>query len=695
MKSFLSILIVLASISAIAQPTKKFDIDTEKQNVLCMDISPDGNVLVAGGDKNEIHVYNPENGQKLFDLEGHSDWVTALGFSDFDDDHKKYVFTGARDGKLIVYDFEKRQIAFQFAAHEKTINSIIYLSSINYIITVSSDGHMGVTDLNTRQMVNKVKVSDDPVLGLAKLSEQNTVITSDAQGKIRYWDPLTGNMDKIIEAHQAYSRDVVVIKNDLISCDDDKTIKIWDTETTNLKNTFAKAHKKWIQILRNGKDEKHFLSGGHDGKVLLWEIGRSTPIFQVEQGGSFVTGIALSSDLQTMYTSGFGGKINVWDISYFKLKPVEKVQATSLVSTGGKKGQGGERSDRNEIVLIQPLLRKQGDFWTMDETLRLSGQALATKSIREFRISNLSTKESDRIRLGDNYVFEHEIPLRYRDNKIQIQFVSVSGDTIKKEFVVNRIFDEKNPDELINLSRNGRDYALVIVTNEYSEMGDLTNPVFDGTTIAAELENNYGFEVEKVINPKLDEIKLKIKEYSKRMYADEDQLFIFIAGHGEYDEFFKEGYLVASNSLASDEARSTYIPHSTMRTYINNIPCKHIFLTMDVCFGGTFDPFLAKRGAGDARDEQIQKMLFIKRKLKYKTRIYITSGGKEYVPDGRPGAHSPFARKFIEALRTYGGSDGVLTYKDIMSNVEMVSPEPRTGEFGDNEPGSDFLFISR
>ena len=65
------------------------------------------------------------------------------------------------------------------------------------------------------------------------------------------------------------------------------------------------------------------------------------------------------------------------------------------------------------------------------------------------------------------------------------------------------------------------------------------------------------------------------------------------------------------------------------------------------------------------------------------------------MPDGRPGHHSPFARKFIEGLRTYGGNDGILTYKDIFSNVEMVSPEPRAGEFGDNEPGSDFLFIYR
>ena len=84
---------------------------------------------------------------------------------------------------------------------------------------------------------------------------------------------------------------------------------------------------------------------------------------------------------------------------------------------------------------------------------------------------------------------------------------------------------------------------------------------------------------------------------------------------------------------------------------------------------------------------------FIQRKQKYKTRLYLTSGGKEYVPDGRPGHHSPFARKFLESLRNYGGNDRILTMNEIIQYIERVEPQPRFGEFGDNEPGSDFLLL--
>ncbi len=63
------------------------------------------------------------------------------------------------------------------------------------------------------------------------------------------------------------------------------------------------------------------------------------------------------------------------------------------------------------------------------------------------------------------------------------------------------------------------------------------------------------------------------------------------------------------------------------------------------------------------------------------------------MPDGRPGMHSPFARKFLEALRDYGGRDKVLTLTELFGWLERINPEPKAGGFGTDEPGSDFVFV--
>ena len=117
---------------------------------------------------------------------------------------------------------------------------------------------------------------------------------------------------------------------------------------------------------------------------------------------------------------------------------------------------------------------------------------------------------------------------------------------------------------------------------------------------------------------------------------------------------------------------------------------------MDVCFGGTFDEALASaRGQDDEVYKEQTQAEFLTRKLTFKTRKYLTSGGKTYVSDGIKGKHSPFAKSFLEALSSQGGRDGILTLQEIYSFVEKLKNPPKFGEFGDNAPGSDFLFLVR
>ncbi len=240
------------------------------------------------------------------------------------------------------------------------------------------------------------------------------------------------------------------------------------------------------------------------------------------------------------------------------------------------------------------------------------------------------------------------------------------------------------------------DYALIFATDQYDNWNDLVNPVFDSRTIAEELRKTYGFKVDLVENATQAEVLKKIRDYAEKKYEPLDQLLIFFAGHGTYDQTFGEGFVVTKESLLNDEAKTSYLSHNRLRSIINNVPCQHVFLAMDVCFGGTFDQALASsRGAEDEVYKEQNQAEFITRKLTYKTRRYLTSGGKTYVSDGIPGKHSPFAKSFIEALRTRGGRDGILTLADIYSNVEKLKNPPKMGEFGDNAPGSDFLFLAK
>lgn len=286
---------------------------------------------------------------------------------------------------------------------------------------------------------------------------------------------------------------------------------------------------------------------------------------------------------------------------------------------------------------------------------------------------------------------EEEITLQDGDNTIRLVVTNADGTRVEDSRMI-----VKEVDAVAALENSRKDYALIIGTDEYDEWGDLTNPVNDAQTIANELSEGYGFEVETLMNATKAEMEAKIIELYDRSYQENDQLFIFFAGHGQFDERTSRGFIVAKDSKLNDKVGSTYLSYSNLRDLVDNVNCNHVMLMLDACFGGTFDQDIARAGSrGQDNTDMASRTEFIERKLRFKTRMYVTSGGKEYVKDGRPGQHSPFATQFLEALRDYGGRDGILTKSELKSYMEVLATMPRMGDFGQYEPGSDFIFIAK
>lgn len=285
-------------------------------------------------------------------------------------------------------------------------------------------------------------------------------------------------------------------------------------------------------------------------------------------------------------------------------------------------------------------------------------------------------------------MIEFKLFLNEGDNSIKIELVDANDVKYTDERMI------RVEDESFAAIKNRRKFALIFATDQYDEWGDLVNPVNDAREIAGVLKDEYAFDVDLVENATKTQVLSKVLEYSKKSYLDHDQLFIFFAGHGQFSDLNGEGYLVCKDSRTDDPVYDSYISHPSLRTRINSIPCQHIFLTIDACFGGTFDQKIAQSGSrgGASEYEDISVYESIQRRLRYKTRKYLTSGGKKYVSDGIPGHNSPFAARMLEALRSDGGPDKILTLDDIKNFVILLPEEPFMGGFGQDESGSDFVF---
>jgi uncharacterized caspase-like protein len=263
----------------------------------------------------------------------------------------------------------------------------------------------------------------------------------------------------------------------------------------------------------------------------------------------------------------------------------------------------------------------------------------------------------------------------------------------------------------VTSDRRGKDVALIIGTDHYDHWPLLNSPVLDASSLAVELNTRYGFEVEVLKDPTLECIGDALYRYGRnREYAADAQLFIFFSGHGHYRDDLGLGLLIAKDSPRVDPLAGNSLNHAILRRLVDNIPCDHILLVIDACFSGTIDEPLEKhnqmmssevnamRRSGVPAIMKISESRqtpdeFVRKKMRLKTRQFLTSGGKEYVPDGGPGEHSPFAGKLLEALEKTGNEDEYITMTQIFSVMERVDPEPYWGRWGNNDARSQFFFF--
>ena len=242
--------------------------------------------------------------------------------------------------------------------------------------------------------------------------------------------------------------------------------------------------------------------------------------------------------------------------------------------------------------------------------------------------------------------------------------------------------------------RPGKDYALFIAVQDYDEWPKLGQPVADCEKIAAELQANYGFDpanIEILRNKSRVDILAAIDRAYDRNYADDAQLLIFFSGHGHWDERKCKGYFVPRDGKKADASGASFIDYQALQGDLASIPCRHILLAVDACFGGTFQAAIGcNKPKGDDNTERRQnsdeRADFIRRTLTPESRLFFSSIGKETTSD-----NSRFARRWLEALQKAYDYRGLLPAADLRARL-------RTGKevfstFGGVQNEDAFVFV--
>ena len=129
------------------------------------------------------------------------------------------------------------------------------------------------------------------------------------------------------------------------------------------------------------------------------------------------------------------------------------------------------------------------------------------------------------------------------------------------------------------------------------------------------------------------------------MIEEEDNLLIYYAGHGFFDEPTGVYYWQPVDAKRNDIVR--WIATSEITNLLKVIQARHVLVVADSCYSGS----LVMRDSGAKLASGMTSDKWLRRMQAKRSRNALTSGGKEPVLDSGGGSHSVFAKAFLEVLR--------------------------------------------
>jgi Protein of unknown function (DUF1566)/Caspase domain/Glucodextranase, domain B len=296
--------------------------------------------------------------------------------------------------------------------------------------------------------------------------------------------------------------------------------------------------------------------------------------------------------------------------------------------------------------------------------------------------------------LDTNGNFSFSARTKVGENVFEIIATDTTGNETKKSVKVIResaVAKAQKPQKPSSndsgeLGEVGRYFALVIGVQNYddSEIRSLEFPVKDAKRFAMTLGQNYQFDrIIPLHNPTRADILGALEKLADEIKPS-DNLLIFYAGHGYWDEKISQGYWLPKD--AKRKSKASWLSNSELKDYLAGIKSRHTLLVSDACFGGSI---FKTRNAFD--EDKSAKALY-----ELPSRIAMTSGALKEVPD-----KSVFLDYMIRRLDSNSKkflSAGSL-YSSFKEAVISASPNHQIPQYGavqvEGNEGGDFIFIRK
>ncbi len=331
-------------------------------------------------------------------------------------------------------------------------------------------------------------------------------------------------------------------------------------------------------------------------------------------------------------------------------------------------------------------------------------QAVVGRVSQPQRIERLSINDLPVV-LADNGLFRASVEVPPGGLDVRIEALGRGGEVAELSFSLlapEAAAPESGrrsptPGALPASIKLGRYHALVIGNNSYvdTRFPALGSAVNDATAVAQLLRERYGHETRLLLNATRMDVLRALSELRETL-KPEDNLLVYYAGHGELSSDGREGYWIPVDARAGDA--SSWISNRAVSDLLEGLASRHVLVVADSCYSG------ALAGAGlpsyAATEPGADWADWVRSLNSSRSRLALTSGGLQPVPDAGSGRHSYFARAFLNVLQDNNRVlEGARLYREINASLALAAldapisqvPQYAPIQFAGHEAGEFFF----
>jgi hypothetical protein len=269
--------------------------------------SPNGSLLLAGGDVGPLRLWRVADGKLLHELKGHTGWVQHARFTP----DGKHALSGGTDGTVRLWDVATGRSLRIFRGHRGAVAGVDVSPDGRRALSGGEDGTLRIWEIASGKELRRLTGHAGRCAGVFTPDGTHVVSYGDDR-TVRQWQSATGKQLWLARGHTGPVWGVGLLGRHVLSYAADRTGRLWDRANGRLVRTLFLGRdltdiRSVAVDLRGGR----FLSGHTDRTVRLRDLDSGGEIIRFKTDRS-PRGLAVSLDGRLAASGSHRGFVYLW-----------------------------------------------------------------------------------------------------------------------------------------------------------------------------------------------------------------------------------------------------------------------------------------------------------------------------------------------------------------------------------------------